>query len=69
MSRVINAHRATGPAGKNLALRGQAMKQQLDGIGACHAADLVAHADLAALVSPRNGIALDLVMKDRACAG
>ncbi|MNG22131.1 hypothetical protein D3C84_1065850 [compost metagenome] len=68
MSRVINAHRATGPAGKNLALRGQAMKQQLDGIGACHAADLVAHADPAALVGSPNGIFLDMVMKHRACS-
>ena len=48
--RLIKAHRATGPASQDFALGGDAVKKQLASIGAGHAANLVAHANSAALV-------------------
>jgi hypothetical protein len=66
---VINAYRATRPAGKNLAIRSQALKKKLNGIGACRAPDLITHANSAALVSARNGIFLDMVVKYCTCTG
>jgi hypothetical protein len=59
---LIHTYRATRPTGQQLALKRQALIQQLDGIGACHAPDLRAHADSTALVSAGNGIAFDKLM-------
>ena len=50
-SRVINAYRATRPAGKHFPFRGQALKKKLNGIGARDASDLMTHTNPAALVS------------------
>ena len=66
---VINAYCATRPAGKNLTVRSQAMIKKLKGVSACHTPHLMPHADAAALISPPNGITLDLVMKNGAGAG
>lgn len=66
---VINAHRATRPASKHLAIRRQTLKKQLNGIGACHTPDLMTDAYPSALVSARNGIPLNVVVKHGACTG
>jgi len=52
-----------------LALKRQALIQQLDGIGACHTPDLRAHADSTALVRAGDGLPFDKVMKHRAGTG
>lgn len=69
MPGVINAYGTPRPAGKNLALAGQALIQQLDGIGACGAPDLIAHANPAALVSAPDGISIDVIFKHGARTG
>src|SRR3990167_1024761 len=66
---AIHADRATRPAGKNLAIRGQTLIKKLNSIGACHAPNLITDTDTPALVSTRNGILLDMVKKYCACTG
>lgn len=65
----INSYRATRPAGQDIAVIGDAVEKQFDGLVAGDAADLVARMDSAALVGAGDCVAFDLVVEDGVGAG
>jgi hypothetical protein len=62
---VVLANLAARPSGKNLAFYGYALIKKLNGVNACHATNMVAHADPPALVGASDRLSVDNIMEYR----